>query len=418
MTKLTQKKVKFDRGDKQEAAFQLLKEKLCSAPILALPEGAENFVVYCDASHKGLCAILMQNDKVIAYASRQLKIHEKKMHANGLELELEYGVSNSTEYGSSPSNTSYLSQQINTVMTKVIKGEFEKIKDVKVEDVSLTCDTSLEIFNMEVSRLSGMDNDLFTYKVKVANIPCNSVMDDDLEDETENDMGIMDLLGSERMMKLSLTDEGNLPSDDEDEIAEVDPDLLTKDITGFKTYDDHKNDWIYEWIKDVPWVDEKPWTDTGVWTEPKPVKHTCEPFNYKTGCWEWPTCSWKEDGYCNGGNLPKTYIIENPTFHYQDYEWYEALDDCELKEEALRNKAIMDRVINDDESRCELKRKWIIYTNYDDAYEINHEDTGNKELCEIHGRVLYKVEDIVTYLVEFVKFWDDWEVDYYENANL
>ncbi|GKB56876.1 putative reverse transcriptase domain-containing protein, partial [Tanacetum coccineum] len=54
MTKLTQKKVKFDWGDKQEAAFQLLKEKFCSAPILALPEGAENFIVYCNASHKGL----------------------------------------------------------------------------------------------------------------------------------------------------------------------------------------------------------------------------------------------------------------------------------------------------------------------------------------------------------------------------
>ncbi|GJT65444.1 hypothetical protein Tco_1016924 [Tanacetum coccineum] len=46
MTKLTQKKVKFDWGDKQEAAFQLLKEKLCSAPILALPEGVENFIIY------------------------------------------------------------------------------------------------------------------------------------------------------------------------------------------------------------------------------------------------------------------------------------------------------------------------------------------------------------------------------------
>ncbi|GJW43646.1 putative reverse transcriptase domain-containing protein [Tanacetum coccineum] len=54
MTKLTQKGVKFDWGDKQEAAFQLLKQKLCSAPILALPEGSEDFVVYCDASHKGL----------------------------------------------------------------------------------------------------------------------------------------------------------------------------------------------------------------------------------------------------------------------------------------------------------------------------------------------------------------------------
>ncbi|GKB92901.1 putative reverse transcriptase domain-containing protein [Tanacetum coccineum] len=54
MTKVTQNKVKFDCGDKEENAFQLLKEKLCSAPILALPEGAENFIVYCDASHKGL----------------------------------------------------------------------------------------------------------------------------------------------------------------------------------------------------------------------------------------------------------------------------------------------------------------------------------------------------------------------------
>nr|GFA97281.1 reverse transcriptase domain-containing protein [Tanacetum cinerariifolium] len=54
MTKHTQKKVKFEWGDKQEAAFQLLKQKLCSAPILALPEGSEDFIVYCDASNKGL----------------------------------------------------------------------------------------------------------------------------------------------------------------------------------------------------------------------------------------------------------------------------------------------------------------------------------------------------------------------------
>nr|GFC49548.1 putative reverse transcriptase domain-containing protein [Tanacetum cinerariifolium] len=53
MTKVTQKKVKFEWGDKQEAAFQLLKQKLCSAPILALPEGSEDFIVYYDASKKG-----------------------------------------------------------------------------------------------------------------------------------------------------------------------------------------------------------------------------------------------------------------------------------------------------------------------------------------------------------------------------
>ncbi|GJY82709.1 putative reverse transcriptase domain-containing protein, partial [Tanacetum coccineum] len=56
------------------------------APILTLPQGAENFIVYCDASHKGLGAVLMQNKKVIAYASRQLKIHEKNYTTHDLEL--------------------------------------------------------------------------------------------------------------------------------------------------------------------------------------------------------------------------------------------------------------------------------------------------------------------------------------------
>nr|GEY31880.1 putative reverse transcriptase domain-containing protein [Tanacetum cinerariifolium] len=86
MTKLTQKKVMFEWGDKQEAAFQLLKQKLCSAPILALPKGCKDFIVYCDASNKGLGAVLMQREKVISYASRQLKIHEKNYTTHDLEL--------------------------------------------------------------------------------------------------------------------------------------------------------------------------------------------------------------------------------------------------------------------------------------------------------------------------------------------
>ncbi|GJQ99772.1 putative reverse transcriptase domain-containing protein [Tanacetum coccineum] len=86
MTKLTQKGVKFDWGDKQEEAFQLLKQNLCSAPILALPEGSEDFIIYCDASIKGLGAVLMQREKVISYASRQLKIHEKNYTTHDLEV--------------------------------------------------------------------------------------------------------------------------------------------------------------------------------------------------------------------------------------------------------------------------------------------------------------------------------------------
>ncbi|GJR58399.1 putative reverse transcriptase domain-containing protein [Tanacetum coccineum] len=86
MTKLTQKGVKFEWGDKREAAFQLLKQKLCSAPILALPEGRKDFIVYCDASHKGLGVVLMQRVKVISYASCQLKIHKKNYTTHDLEL--------------------------------------------------------------------------------------------------------------------------------------------------------------------------------------------------------------------------------------------------------------------------------------------------------------------------------------------
>nr|GEX36569.1 reverse transcriptase domain-containing protein [Tanacetum cinerariifolium] len=86
MTKFTLKGVKFYWGEKQEAAFQLLKQKLRSAPILALPEGSKDFVVYYNASHKGLGAVLIQGEKAIAYASLQLKIHEKNYMTHDLEL--------------------------------------------------------------------------------------------------------------------------------------------------------------------------------------------------------------------------------------------------------------------------------------------------------------------------------------------
>ncbi|GKF94788.1 hypothetical protein Tco_0284488, partial [Tanacetum coccineum] len=72
-------------------------------------------------------------------------------------------------------------------MTKVIKREFEKLEDLNDEGVSLACDTSLEVFNKEFNRMSRMDNDLFTYKVKVANIPCDSNKDDDSEQRVSHD---------------------------------------------------------------------------------------------------------------------------------------------------------------------------------------------------------------------------------------
>ncbi|GJT37732.1 hypothetical protein Tco_0937597 [Tanacetum coccineum] len=245
-----------------------------------------------------------------------------------------------------------------------------------------------------------MDDDLFTYEVDVSNIPCDSKMDNDSEQEADDDMGydLSDIRGDD---EVELTDEES--SDDEDDIAEifridtnifdyetplclafkefnylleVDPDLLTKDIIGFKTYEDYKDDWIYEWHKDI-------------------------------GCLEWPTHSWKDDGYCNGGNLPGAYIIGNQ-LHYQDYEWYEALENYKLKDEALRNKAIMEGFIkeDDDESRYEQKRQWNTYANNDDAYEINHEHNKSKELCEVHEQ---PVCNIRRYMMIKYSFNDDEE---------
>ncbi|GKD19995.1 putative reverse transcriptase domain-containing protein, partial [Tanacetum coccineum] len=73
-------------GVEQEVAFQTSKNNLCEAPILSLPDGVEDFVVYYDASNQGLGYVLMQRNKVIAYASRQLKIHEKNYTTRDLEL--------------------------------------------------------------------------------------------------------------------------------------------------------------------------------------------------------------------------------------------------------------------------------------------------------------------------------------------
>ncbi|KAJ0771840.1 putative nucleotidyltransferase, Ribonuclease H [Helianthus annuus] len=86
LTSLTQKGVTYRWSDAQESAFQHLKDRLCSAPILSLPEGTDDFVVNCDASIQGLGCVLMQRDKVIAYASRQLKVHERNYTTHDLEL--------------------------------------------------------------------------------------------------------------------------------------------------------------------------------------------------------------------------------------------------------------------------------------------------------------------------------------------
>ncbi|GJS46507.1 putative reverse transcriptase domain-containing protein [Tanacetum coccineum] len=86
LTILTQKSKTFNWGEEHEYAFQTLKDKLCNALILDLPDGSEDFVVYCDVFGIGLGCVLMQREKVIAYACRQLKIHENSYTTHDLEL--------------------------------------------------------------------------------------------------------------------------------------------------------------------------------------------------------------------------------------------------------------------------------------------------------------------------------------------
>ena len=86
LTHLTKKGIKFEWSDECEKSFQELKNRLVSAPVLALPVGGEEFTIYCDASKIGLGCILMQRGKVIAYASRQLKPYEQNYPTHDMEL--------------------------------------------------------------------------------------------------------------------------------------------------------------------------------------------------------------------------------------------------------------------------------------------------------------------------------------------
>ena len=86
LTRLTQKMVKFQWSDDCEKSFAELKTRLTSTPLLTLPKGSDGYVIYCDASRVGLDYVVMQRDKVIAYASRQLKVHDKNYPIHYLEF--------------------------------------------------------------------------------------------------------------------------------------------------------------------------------------------------------------------------------------------------------------------------------------------------------------------------------------------
>nr|KYP73260.1 Retrovirus-related Pol polyprotein from transposon 17.6 [Cajanus cajan]KYP73264.1 Retrovirus-related Pol polyprotein from transposon 17.6 [Cajanus cajan] len=86
LTQLSRKEQPFIWTDAFEQSFDELKRRLTTSPVLVLPDSGEPFGVYCDASHQGLGCVLMQNRKVVAYASRKLKNHERNYPTHDLEL--------------------------------------------------------------------------------------------------------------------------------------------------------------------------------------------------------------------------------------------------------------------------------------------------------------------------------------------
>nr|GFA15858.1 reverse transcriptase domain-containing protein [Tanacetum cinerariifolium] len=158
MRKSTQKNMKFDWSEKAEASFQLLKQKLYSAPILALPKGSENFMVYCDASRKGLGAVLMQGKKVIAYASRQLKIHEKNYTTHDLELGAIKELNMRQRRWLEPLSDydceiCYHSGKVNVVADALSRKEWNKPLRVQALVLTISLNLHVQILNSQVEAI-------------------------------------------------------------------------------------------------------------------------------------------------------------------------------------------------------------------------------------------------------------------------
>ncbi|GKA11631.1 hypothetical protein Tco_0691177 [Tanacetum coccineum] len=217
-------------------------------------------------------------------------------------------------------------------MTKVIKEEFEKLESLKIDDVSLTCNTLLEFFHEEFNRMSRMDDDLFTYEVEISglvDIPCDLNKEDDPErqmsHETDDDMEY---------------DRSNV------EFTE----WLASKFYNYKIMDDYTKNalWIY-WDRgddEVELTDEES-------SDSDKENDVAEIFRIETNVFD----------------------FETPTLHSQKriplsrFEWYEALKDGKLKEEALKNKAIMEGIIEDDDDELinKVRRfKMVKYSFGDD----------------------------------------------------
>ncbi|GAU16878.1 hypothetical protein TSUD_368270 [Trifolium subterraneum] len=157
LTLLTRKDQAFVWDEKCEKSFQELKRKLTTAPVLILPDANESFVVYCDASKLGLGGVLMQKGKVVAYASRQLKVHERNYPTHDLELAAvvfalkDYDFELSYHPGKANVVADALSRK-SLHMSSLMEKELELIEEFR--DLSLVCEVTSNSVKLGMLKLT------------------------------------------------------------------------------------------------------------------------------------------------------------------------------------------------------------------------------------------------------------------------
>ncbi|GJR59967.1 putative reverse transcriptase domain-containing protein [Tanacetum coccineum] len=145
MTKLTQNKVKFDWGDKAEAAFQLIKQKLCTAPILALPEGSEDFIVYCDASIKVRSSSVRSKDlEALSTRDKMYRVHRPQKftthpRSEGIKHEARRWLELLSDYDCEiryhPGKANVVADALSKRERELLWTEARKLENLKSEDV-------------------------------------------------------------------------------------------------------------------------------------------------------------------------------------------------------------------------------------------------------------------------------------------
>ncbi|GKD23235.1 hypothetical protein Tco_1224938, partial [Tanacetum coccineum] len=179
-------------------------------------------------------------------------------------------------------------------------------------------------------------------------------------------------------------------------LLKIDVDVLTNDIPGFKTYDEYKDAWIYEWKKDIQWVANMPWLGYGPWMEPSDnIEHICKPFRFKNGHFMWPTCNWKKEKYCNGGDLPG--VIRSGDVIYFE----RTSNDYETK----KNEGWFDEheLMDDDDDDIGDLEDYLIQKDH--SYYVNKEEETSKERrCKLHGIPYVKPPTCKSDKFEVVKY--------------